>query len=83
MYKITKILDKNGNSKDNYFEEIQELHVIVSCPKLIRDGGCFCMLLEDDIGKILRTSPIEEYENDNGKIKVVTSSNIYYLEEIK
>lgn len=83
MYRITKILEKNGNSKNDNFKEIQELNPIISCPELIRAGGCFCLLLDDDIGKILRTSPIEEYENDHGKVKVVTMNNIYFLEEIK
>lgn len=87
MYRITKILDKNGHSKDDYFKEIKTHHPSMSgrilYPELIRVGGCFCLLWDDDSGKMLRTSTIEEYENDHGKVKVVTMNSIYYLEETK
>lgn len=87
MYRITKILDKNGNSKDDFFAEMKACHPKMSgeilYPELIRIGGCFCLLWDDDSGKMLRTSAIEKYENDNGKVEVVTRNSIYYLEEIK
>lgn len=87
MYRIIKILDKNGNSKDDYFEEVKSRHPTMSgeilYPELIRVGGCFRFLWNDASGKVLTTSTIEEYENNNGKVKVVTRNSIYYLEEIK
>lgn len=87
MYKITKILDKNGNSKDDYFAEMKSCHPNMSgeilYPELIRVGGCFYLVWDDDSGKMLRTSTIEKYKNDNGKVKVVTMNSIYYLEEIE
>lgn len=87
MYRITKILDKNGNSKDDFFTEVQVFHPNMSgeilYPEFIRVGGCFCLVWDDDSNKMLRTSTIEEYENNNGKVKVVTRNSIYYLEEIK
>lgn len=87
MYRITKILDKNGNSRDKYFADIKSHHPNMSCEivlhEYVRVGGCLCLLWNDDTNKMLKTSKIEEYENDNGKIKVVTRNSIYYLEEIK
>lgn len=86
-YRITKILDKNGNSKDDFFAGMKACHPNMSgeilYPELIRVGGCFRFLWNDTSGKVLTTSIIEEYENDYGKVKVVTRNSVYYLEEIK
>ena len=35
----------------------------------------------DDTDKMLRTSTIEEYENNDDTVKVVTRNSIYYLEK--
>ena len=87
MYRIVKILDKNGNNKEDFFAEVKARHPNMSgeilYQELIRVGGCFCLKWDDDSESMLRTSAIEEYENDHGKVKVVTRNSIYYLEEIK
>lgn len=87
MYKIVRITDKDGNDKTDFFKEMKECHPNMSgeilYPELIRVGGCFCLLWNDDSGKMLRTSAIEKYENDNGNVKVVTRNSIYCLEEIE
>lgn len=87
MYKIIGITDKKGHFKTDFFAAMKSYHPNMSgeilYPELIRVGGCFCLLWDDDSGKMLRTSAIEKYENDNGKVKVVTRNSIYYLEEIK
>lgn len=87
MYKIIGITDKDGNDKVDFFASMKSCHPNMSgeilYPELVRVGGCFCLLWDDDSGKMLRTSTIEKYENDNGKVEVVTRNSIYYLEEIK
>lgn len=87
MYKIVSITDKEGNSKDDFFNEIQSVHPSMSgeilYPELVKVGTHFCLVWNDDTEKMLRTSTIENYENDGDKVEVVTRNSIYVLEKIK
>lgn len=87
IYKIVSITDREGNSKDDFFNEMQSVHPSMSgeilYPEYTKVGGHFCLVWDDDTDKMLRTSTIEKYENDGDKVEVVTRNSIYVLERIK
>ena len=49
----------------------------------MKEGSCFCFIWNDNTNKMLRTSTIENYENNVDTIKVVTRNSIYYLKKEK
>lgn len=83
MYKIISIKDKNGVEKTDFYNELQAIHPNMSgeilCPEWIRVGGHFCLIWDDDTGKMLRTSTIEKYIDSGDIIEVVTRNSIYTL----
>jgi hypothetical protein len=87
IYKIISITDREGNDKIDFFNEMQSIHPNMSgeilYPELTKVGTCFCLLWDDDTDKMLRTSTIEKYQNDDEKVEVVTRNSIYILERIK
>lgn len=87
MYKIVKILDKNGYSKDDFFAEIKANHPDMTgeilYPESLGVGSSLYFKWSDSSARALVTSTIKKYTNDSGRLEVVTRNSIYYLEEIK
>ena len=87
IYRIVNITDREGNDKTDFFNEVKSIHPNMSgeilYPELTKVGTCFCLLWDDDTDKMLRTSTIENYQNDGDKVEVVTRNSIYVLERIK
>ena len=85
MYKITNITDREGNIKQDFIDELKSVHLNlcgeILYPELTKVGCHFCFVWSDDTDKMLRTSTIEEYENNGDTVKVVTRNSIYYLEK--
>lgn len=85
MYKIINVTDRKNNVKHDFINELKSVHPNLSgdilYPELIQTGGHFCFVWNDDSGKMLRTSTIEEYENNGNTVKVVTRNSVYYLEK--
>ena len=85
MYKIVNVTDRDGNIKQAFIDELKNVHPDLSgeilYPELTKAGGHLCLLWNDDTGKMLRTSTIEEYVANGNTIKVVTRNSIYYLEK--
>ena len=86
MYRIISITDREGNDKTDFFNEMKSIHPNMSgeilYTELTKVGTCFCLLWVDDTDKMLRTSSIEKYQNDDDKVEVVTRNSIYFLERI-
>lgn len=85
MYKIVNITDREGNVKQDFIDKLREIHPNMSGEivheALFKNHICMDFKWNDDSGKILETSIIEEYEKDENKIRVVTMNSIYYLEK--
>lgn len=85
MYKIVNVTNKQGNIKQDFINEMKSVHPNLTgeimYPKYNIPGNCFCFVWNDDTDKMLRTSTIEEYDDNGSTIKVVTRNSIYYLEK--
>lgn len=87
MYKIVMVTDKNNNVKHEWMDELKSYHPnmegeIVS-PELIDLRCCFCLAWNDNSGKMLRTSRLENYEDNGNSLKVTTKNSVYYLEKVE
>ena len=85
IYRIVNITDRKGNVKQDFIDELHIIHTElvgeILYPELIKVGGHFCFVWNDDTGKMLRTSTIEDYFNNKDTVKVVTRNSIYSLEK--
>lgn len=85
MYKIINVTDREGNVKQEFIDELKFVHPNlcgeILYPELTKVCCHFCFAWNDNTDKMLRTSTIEEYENDGDTVKVVTRNSIYYLEK--
>ena len=84
MYKIVNITDREGNIKQDFIDEIKLTHPNMSGEiinkELLKAHICMDFMWNDNSGKMLETSSIEEYIENDDKVKVVTRNSIYYLE---
>ena len=85
IYRIVNITDREGNVKQDFIEELHLIHPElvgeILHPELVKVGGHFCFAWNDDTGKMLRTSTIEDCFNNKDTVKVVTRNSIYYLKK--
>lgn len=85
MYRIISIKDKNGIEKVDFYNEMRLVHPSMSgeilYPEYIRVGNHFCLVWNDDIGKMLRTSTIEKVFHDEDVYVIETRNSIYTLEK--
>ena len=85
IYRIVNITDREGNVKQDFIDELQLIHTElvgeILYSELIKAGCHFCFVWNDDTGKMLRTSTIEDYFNNKDTVKVVTRNSIYYLKK--
>lgn len=85
MYKIINVTDKEGNIKQDFIDDLKSIHPNmsgeISYPEFTKVGSHFCFIWNDETNRMLRTTIIEEYENNGNDIKVVTRNSIYYLEK--
>ncbi|GEM_PF-3640485 len=51
-------------------------------PELIGVGTRFCLLWNNDSGRMIRTSLIESFVENNRELVVVTRNSVYRLEEV-
>ena len=48
---------------------------------LLKAHICMDFMWNDNSGKMLETSSVEEYVDNGDKVKVVTRNSVYYLEK--
>lgn len=88
LYRLVNVVDKEGNTKEEFIEELRKTH-----PKLLGKitnkglltGNLFmtCLHFEwaDDSNKMLKTSMVIDYVEDNDKIIVTTMNSVYTFEK--
>ena len=88
MYRITNVTDKEGNVKQEFIDELKVVH-----PKLVGKilnkevlksdlfVGCLHFEWADDSNKMLKTSIVMDYVEDNDKIIVTTMNSVYTFEK--
>lgn len=85
MYKIINITDHTGNIKEVFLEELRNEHKDMTGYFLypISTATRLCFIWADKSNKILRTSIVKDYTEDNKVLKVKTENSIYILERVK
>ncbi|WP_143322843.1 hypothetical protein [Clostridium sp. HBUAS56010] len=87
MYKITNVTDRNGNVKHDAIKEIIELCPDMTgeilYPEFMKPGNRFCFLWNGDSGRMMRTSLIEDIEEDGNVLHVTTMNTEYWLEKVE
>ena len=88
MYKITNITDREGNVKKEFINELKATHPelvgkILNKEVLKSDlfMGCLHFEWADDSNKMLKTSMVIDYVEDNDKIIVTTINSVYTFEK--
>ena len=88
MYRITNVTDKEGNVKQEFIDELKVVHPklvgkILNKEVLKSDLFMGCLLFEwaDDSNKMLKTSMVIDYVEDNDKIIVTTINSVYTFEK--
>ena len=85
LYRIVNITDREGNVKQDFIDKIRIDHPNMSGEiinkGLLKAHICMDFMWNDDSGKMLETSSVEEYIEDGDKVKVVTRNSVYYLEK--
>lgn len=88
MYRITNVTDKEGNVKQEFIDELKVVH-----PKLVGKilnkevlnsdlfMGCLHFEWADDSNKMLKTSMVMDYVEDNDKIIITTMNSVYTFEK--
>lgn len=79
--------DKNGKTAQDRIDSIKNIceSMIgeVLYPEYVIPGNCFCLLWDNDSGRMMRTSPIESVESNNKGMKIITRNTIYNLEVVE
>ena len=88
MYRIVNITDREGNVKQEFINELKVIHpelVGKILNKEVLKSGLFmsCLHFEwaDDSNKMLKTSMVIDYVEDNDKIIVTTINSVYTFEK--
>ena len=85
MYKITNVTDTQGYQKIMFMDELQKVHPKM-CGELLyplSSANRLCLIWADRSDKMLRTSNIKKYKEENGVLTVETQNSIYTLERVK
>lgn len=88
MYRITNVADKQGNVKQEFIDELKVVHPelvgkILNKEVLNSDlfMGCLHFEWADDSNKMLKTSMVMDYVEDNDKIIITTMNSVYTFEK--
>lgn len=85
-HRIISIKDREGIEKIDTYNELKSIHPNMSGEILYRElmqpGYHLCFVWDDDTGKMMRTSTIESYNDDDNTVEVVTRNSIYLFENI-
>lgn len=83
LYRIVSVTDKHGEADQDRIDAIKNIceSMIgeVLYPEYVIPGNCFCLLWNNNSRRMMRTSPIESVESNNGKMKIITQNAIYEL----
>lgn len=86
LYKIISVTDKEGNIKQDAIDQMKEICADmvgeVVFPELIKAGTRFCLLWNNDSGRMMRTSLIESFDESNLELEVVTRNSVYTLRDV-
>lgn len=84
MYKIINVTDREGNVKEEFMKEMAAAHPKMSGQLLypLSSVRCLCLVWTDRSDKMLRTSTILDYSEQDNLIIVTTMNSIYTLEKI-
>lgn len=77
MYKIIKAQGKDGTDK---LRDIEKIHSLVGELEL---GKYACFIYNDDSGKMMRTSTIEDVKYFGNRVIVTTRNSEYWFEEVE
>ena len=80
-YRLIKYEGKSGENKLDNIAAIHSLEGCFYCPMMV--GGVIVFLYNDDSGKMLRSSTIEEIVRIKNQIKVVTRNSVFVFEELE
>lgn len=86
MYKITNITDRDGNVKYDFINKLKEKH-----PELLGEfldgeiiqGVGLYFLWADNTGRMLRTSTVCNYIENEDRVIVTTRNSVYTFEEVE
>ena len=88
MYRIVNITDREGNVKQDFIDELKVIHpelVGKILNKEVLKSDLFMGRLHfewaDDSNKMLKTSIVMDYVEDNDKIIVTTMNSVYTFEK--
>ena len=88
MYRIVNITDREGNVKQEFINELKVIHPelvgkILNKEVLKSDLFMSCLHFKwaDDSNKMLKTSMVIDYVEDNDKIIVTTINSVYTFEK--
>lgn len=90
MYKIINVTDREGNVKEKFMKELEAAHpgmsgkLLYPLNKNLVDTFLtgLCLVWTDNSDKMLRTSTILDYSEQDNLIIVTTLNSIYTLEKI-
>lgn len=87
MYlRIVKIKDADGSVNQKKYDDMKMLHPTMSGEWIytygIEENGPFCLLWDDDSGKMLRTSSVKDVARTESHMTVYTKNSIYELDII-
>ena len=92
MYKIVSVTDKHKNIKQDFIDEMkikhgEELlgdfvHYEYMKNNIEYKPSC-CFEWDDNSGKMLRTSRVQNISEGDDKIKIVTENSCYVFERVK
>lgn len=87
LYKIISVTDKNGEVDQERIDAIKDICDSMTgeipYPDYVSPGNCFCLLWDNDSGRMMRTSSIESVESNDKRMKVITRNTIYILEVVE
>lgn len=79
--KIISVKDKAGNEKTKFMEELRQNHPSMSgegaYSPSVQVHGSFFLFWDDQSGKYLATSAVEDFIQEDGKIVVETRNSVY------
>ena len=84
MYKIIKVTDHGGNIKLEFMESLKSEHPEMNGYFLypLHTATRLCFIWADKSDKMMRTTLVKEYKEDNKVLKIKTENSIYTLEKI-
>ena len=91
MYKIIKVTDREGNIKEEFMKQLMVDHptmigkLLYPLNRELVDAGMMrlCFIWTDNSNKVLRTSIIQDYTQQNKTTVVTTENSVYTLERME